>query len=483
MLDERDGTPAALPRRGQHQGERRSLRVGMPDGRAAHPEERAAHRKERVERREEWAERREEWVERREEWVERREERAVPREARAAHREARGGTSLRVGGASLRARTVSLAPRTDARRARGRALGLRGASVVCLYRIAPIVSGTPTKRWPCSKRSEEGARSSKRVTASASGCSRYSDGIPANGEGCPTPKERCPTRRERRLRSRVPLPDAWAAMRRSNDGMLCAKVGMLHPFLAMLQPFLMMHRPLLARHHPFLAMHRPLLPTRRPFVATLRAFLAMHRPLFPMRRPLVAMHPPFLAMHRPLLPMRRPFVARLYAFAATPCEGEGARHEESCGRHAVRHVPFLALTTPQQSRGRAVPSRERGSECVGSSSERGEMRPAYVGMPRETLEMPNEDSAMRSMQGLHLLAHVVCELSHDGRRACRRGTSGDDALMLDSSRARTAAFVRGSSTGTSRRQPKREATARAARSLRSARSNRRPCCMQTNGFR
>jgi hypothetical protein len=107
--------------------------------------------------------------------------------------------------------------------------------------------------------------------------------------------------------------------------MLCLKVGMLPPFLAM---------------------HRPLLATLRPFVTT---------------------RPPFLAMRHPFLVIHRPFPARLYAFAATPSEGEEARHEESHGHHAVRRVLFLVLTTPRQNLGRAVPSRERGSKCVGSS--------------------------------------------------------------------------------------------------------------------
>jgi hypothetical protein len=72
MRGERDGTPAALPRRGQHQGERRSLRVAMPDGRAARREERAVHREERATDRK---------------------ARAVHREERATDRKARAGRS------------------------------------------------------------------------------------------------------------------------------------------------------------------------------------------------------------------------------------------------------------------------------------------------------------------------------------------------------------------------------------------------------
>jgi hypothetical protein len=71
---------------------------------------------------------------------------------------------------------------------------------------------------------------------------------------------------------------------------------------------------------------------------------------------------PFLAMHCP-------FRAMLHAFVATPFEGEDAIHEESHGHRALHRVPDLL--------------RERGSEYVGSSSERETMRPGYVGMPRE----------------------------------------------------------------------------------------------------
>jgi hypothetical protein len=118
-----------------------------------------------------------------------------------------------TGSASLRARTLALDTRSDARRARSRALGLRGASVVRLHRIAPMASGIPTKRSACERRNKESARSSKRIAASVSGCSRSSDSTPTNGERCPTPSWRCaarsgrcatpsepsPTRRERRV--------------------------------------------------------------------------------------------------------------------------------------------------------------------------------------------------------------------------------------------------------------------------------------------
>jgi hypothetical protein len=116
-------------------------------------------------------------------------------------------------------------------------------------------------------------------------------------------------------------------MPRSNDGMPCAKVGVRRPFLAM--------------RHPFLGMRRP-----------------------------------FLAMRRPLLPMHRSFVAMPYAFAATRCEGEDARHEESLVRSALHSMPD--------------PCRGRGSQCVGSSSERETTRHAYIGVPesQSTVERP-----------------------------------------------------------------------------------------------
>jgi hypothetical protein len=147
---------------------------------------------------------------------------------------------------------------------------------------------------------------------------------------------------------------------RSNNGMRCAKVGMLHPFLGI-------HRLLLGIHRLLLAIHRPL-----------------------------------LAMLCLILPTHRPFVAMLRAFAATRCEGEGTVREESGGHHALHSLlllvlttprqsrgrAVLVLTTPRQSRGRAVPSRGRGSECVGSSSERETTRSAYVGMPSKERTMP-----------------------------------------------------------------------------------------------
>jgi hypothetical protein len=118
--------------------------------------------------------------------------------------------------------------------------------------------------------------------------------------------------------------------------------------------------------HPLLAMHR--------------SNPAMRRPLLPIHRPFVAMRRPLLPIHRPFVAMRRPFPALLHAFAATRCEGEDTVHEESFGHH-VRH-------------GVLDPYRARGSERVGSSSERATTRPAHVGMRREQLETPHEERTM-----------------------------------------------------------------------------------------
>jgi len=228
--------------------------------------------------------------------------------------------SRTTGSASLRVRTVTLAARSDAPRTRGRGLGLRGASLVGLYRIAPSASGIATKTWACATKSERSARSSKRIAASVSACSRSSDRIATNGERCAARSERCPTRTEpcltrteRRVPQCVSHHDARAATR-------CAKVAM---------------------RYPFLAVHRSLLP----------------------------MHYPFRAMRDPYLPMLHPFLPMLHAFAATRYEGEDAIREESRGHHARHGVPDR--------------SRERGSAHVGCSEEHVATRPARVGMPRE----------------------------------------------------------------------------------------------------
>jgi hypothetical protein len=105
----------------------------------------------------------------------------------------------------------------------------------------------------------------------------------------------------------------------------------------------------------------------------------------------VGMLHPFLAMHRskpamrhPVLAMHHAFAALLHAFAATRCEGEVAVHEESFGHHVRHGVPD--------------PCRARGSERVGSSSERVTTRPARVGMRSEQLETPHEERTMPSVK-------------------------------------------------------------------------------------
>jgi hypothetical protein len=100
-------------------------------------------------------------------------------------------------------------------------------------------------------------------------------------------------------------PDEWAVMPEANEGMPYANIGMLCPFLGALCAYL-------ATLHPFLGIP--------------------------------------------------------YAFAATPCEGEDAIHEELRQHRALHGVPD--------------PFRERGSEYLGSPSLRETMPPAYVGMRR-----------------------------------------------------------------------------------------------------
>jgi hypothetical protein len=68
----------------------------------------------------------------------------------------------------------------------------------------------------------------------------------------------------------------------------------------------------------------------------------------------------------------------------------------------------LVLTTPRQSRGRALPSRGRGSEWVGSGSERETTRHAYVGMPRESLVTPNEGI----VYSVELCAYTAISVEH-----------------------------------------------------------------------
>jgi hypothetical protein len=186
----------------------------------------------------------------------------------------------------------------------------------------------------------------------------------------------------------------------------------------------------------------------------LRLFLVMRRPLRPMDSPFLGMCWLLLSMRNRLLAMQRQFLAMLRPFAATLCEDEAAGHEESPGHHALCPLsdPFrgrgtecigmhrllvpmsrsflgvlsLVLTTPRQSRGRAVPFlamlhafaatrcegedavheesprhqaicplsdlfRRRGSECVGSSSVRETTCFTHFVMPREPLETPRDE--------------------------------------------------------------------------------------------
>jgi hypothetical protein len=116
---------------------------------------------------------------------------------------------------------------------------------------------------------------------------------------------------------------------------------MLYPFLAMLCPSLAMLFANAVMLHPFLGMHRPLPAMLCPFLAMLRAFPAM-----------------------------------LHVFAPMPCEGEDAVPEESRGHHALHWIRDASLG--------------REDECVGSSSERETMRPAYLEIPKKYVGTPRE---------------------------------------------------------------------------------------------
>jgi hypothetical protein len=70
----------------------------------------------------------------------------------------------------------------------------------------------------------------------------------------------------------------------------------------------------------------------------------------------------------------------LHAFAATQREGEDVVREESFGDHVRHGVPD--------------PQRARGTERVGSSSERATTRRAHVEMRREQLATPHEKRTM-----------------------------------------------------------------------------------------
>jgi hypothetical protein len=131
----------------------------------------------------------------------------------------------------------------------------------------------------------------------------------------------------------------------------------------------------LGMQHPFLAMHRSKLATRRS--------------LLPIRRPFVA--------------MPRPFAALLHALAATRSEGEDAVHEESSGHHVRHGVPD--------------PYRARGSERVGSSSERATTLPVRVGMRREQLATPHEERTMPAAKPRRPREHPPSLLSRPEARS------------------------------------------------------------------
>jgi hypothetical protein len=111
------------------------------------------------------------------------------------------------------------------------------------------------------------------------------------------------------------------------------------------------------------------------------------------------------ACREPLAATLSSNLGMLHVFVGTPCEDEERICEESRGHRALHGVLFLVLTTPRQSRERAVPSRGRRSKYVASSSERKTTRHAYVemlreyvGMPREPLETPTEERSMPTVK-------------------------------------------------------------------------------------
>jgi hypothetical protein len=111
------------------------------------------------------------------------ESRGVGGTSQGTRRHVRGSAAAwsTLGSVSRGTRTVAFAARCDARRVRGRALALRGASLVRSYCIVPIASRIATKTLACSRKSERSARGSKHIPASVSACSRDSGTTPTNG--------------------------------------------------------------------------------------------------------------------------------------------------------------------------------------------------------------------------------------------------------------------------------------------------------------
>jgi hypothetical protein len=194
-------------------------------------------------------------------------------------------------------------------------------------------------------------------------------------------------------------------MRGSNDGMRSAKAGTLPLFLVMHCPLLPMDRPFLGMCWLLFPMRDRLLAMQRPFLPMLSAFAATrcegeatgheesphHHAICPLSDPFrrrgsecVRVHRLLVAVSRSLLGILRPFVVMLHALAATRSEGEAAGHEESPGHHAIRRECDLF--------------RGRGSKCFWNSSEGETTRHVYIGMPRERLEMSNEERTMRAVK-------------------------------------------------------------------------------------
>jgi hypothetical protein len=213
MLEERDGTPAALPRRGQHQRERRSLRVGMPDGHASRREERAVPRRECAEHQEEEAVRSEKRAGRPEEGAMPRDERAALLHPRAPSLPVRGPTPDELAGersvflahrsfASVASLRLSWASRRRGRHARGGTTKALGARSACL----PLSRGT-RDRGTAAERTGSNARPirtrARPVRSPARGEGRGAFPgtyrFPTRGQRCADRRTGCPARRSARF--------------------------------------------------------------------------------------------------------------------------------------------------------------------------------------------------------------------------------------------------------------------------------------------
>jgi hypothetical protein len=157
-------------------------------------------------------------------------------------------------------------------------------------------------------------------------------------------------------------------------------------------------------------------------------FLAVHRSLLPLHYAFPAMLHPLLPRLYPLLPRLRLFAAMLHAFAATPCEGEDAVHEESRGHHALHGMPD--------------PFRERRSERVGCSSERATTGPASIGIPSPPFGMSTEAGEDHPLKRA-TCAPTPCAIFRANRRVRRSAWSARSPVpSWATSSARVGVFTK-----------------------------------------